>query len=196
MQRIDSLNLVRQLDSKFKRNQSVAIMRVFDELLTNAYLDHLTANATGLDNYMYLIKSRVQEVRSELNNLRQTHSTSLKSDAQIYFRQIEFQNGYFGQQLAGLKSDLSIDLNNHKSEIKDALGHFELKTVGLGHKLVLELSSLKTDMEKIKVQLTRFIVWWTIACLFGLLAIDQLDKLYKLRTIDQLDKLYKLRTKQ
>jgi hypothetical protein len=181
MQRIDSLNLVRQLDSKFKRNQSVAIMRVFDELLTNAYLDHLTANATGLDNYMYLIKSRVQEVRSELNNLRQTHSTSLKSDAQIYFRQIEFQNGYFGQQLAGLKSDLSIDLNNHKSEIKDALGHFELKTVGLGHKLVLELSSLKTDMEKIKVQLTRFIVWWTIACLFGLLAIDQLDKLYKLR---------------
>ena len=69
---------------------------------------------SDLENDSYSAKANLQEVRNELSSLRQNHSLTLKGDCDSILREIENLSGKLSENLLQLKSDISMDLNNHK----------------------------------------------------------------------------------
>ncbi|KAJ3047656.1 hypothetical protein HK097_011339 [Rhizophlyctis rosea] len=123
---------------------------------------------TDLENQTYLYKAHLQELRNELQLLRQNDSAALKSDTESIMREIENLNGKFSEMLGSLKSEIGMDINNHKTDGREVGTDTDLRIQEIHHRLVIKLSDLKTKIETMKVETTRTIVWMAVG-FFGLL---------------------------
>ena len=106
----------------------------------------------------YLYKAHLQELRNELQLLRQNDSAALKSDTESIMREIENLNGKFSEMLGSLKSEIGMDINNHKTDGREVGTDTDLRIQEIHHRLVIKLSDLKTKIETMKVETTRTIV--------------------------------------
>ncbi|KAI8905591.1 hypothetical protein EDD86DRAFT_67185 [Gorgonomyces haynaldii] len=174
----DTYKLVRQLERQgLTRGQSVSVMRTINQFLADNSVDFTSQviSKEDMENQIYLYKSHLQKVRNELQVLRQNDSANLKADAEQILREIESHGQLFTELLGSLKSDVTMEMNNNKAEYKEKQGmSIDLKTHEIQHKLVLELSTLKTEIESMKVELTSYIVWMTLGALTLLMLIDTL----------------------
>lgn len=151
----DTYKLVRNLEKQdsLTRPQAVAIMQIINAYLidhSQAYKSALVSNAL-LDNQNYLYKTYLQEIRSELANLRQDDSISLKTDVDKVFRELELLNQKFGELQNDLKTDTSMEINTRKQDYKEIGTRIELGIQEVKHKLIISMSNLKTQIEQIKV---------------------------------------------
>jgi hypothetical protein len=74
-------------------------------------------SVTDVEQETYVYKNLLQELRNELQLLRQNETASLKGEAESIGREIESLNHKLVEKVAGLKADVSMDLNNHKAEV-------------------------------------------------------------------------------
>ncbi|KAJ3104423.1 Golgi transport complex subunit 6 [Phlyctochytrium bullatum] len=158
----DTYKLVRQLERQgFSRGQSVAVMRTINALLVDSTLSvrGQMLSKTEVENEAYLYKTNLEELKNELQILRQNETGSLKAEVETIMRNLESLNQKLSERIAALKADVSMDLNNHKTEARDIGTTTDLKIQEIHHKLVIHISNLKTKMETIKMDLTRNIVW-------------------------------------
>ncbi|KAJ3188732.1 hypothetical protein HDU85_004446 [Gaertneriomyces sp. JEL0708] len=176
----DTYKLVRQLERQgFTRGQAVAIMRAINAFLVDSSLS-IRSNVlskTDLENQTYLYKAHLQELRNELQLLRQNDSAQLKADTEQIMRDIESMNAKLSELLGTLKSDISMDLNNHKSEGRELGTDTDLRIQEIHHKLIVRISDLKTRIETMKVETTRFIVWIALGTFAILMSVDWLTPL-------------------
>lgn len=106
----------------------------------------------------YLYKAHLQELRNELQLLRQNDSAQLKADTEQILRDIESMNAKFSEIIGSLKTDVSMDINNHKTDGREVGTDTDLRIQEIHHKLIVKISDLKTKIETMKVETTRFIV--------------------------------------
>ncbi|KAH6581109.1 hypothetical protein BASA61_009232 [Batrachochytrium salamandrivorans] len=159
----DTYKLVRQLELQgLTRAQAVAIMRTINAYLIDAThsVRATTLSTVELENETYLYKSQLQELRNELQLLRQNDSANLKADTEMVVRELESLHQKFADLLASLKGEVAMDLNNHKADSRELGTDTDLRIQEIHHKLVLRLSDLKTKIETMKVEMTRMIVYW------------------------------------
>ncbi|KAI8921427.1 hypothetical protein DFJ77DRAFT_449832 [Powellomyces hirtus] len=171
----DTYKLVRQLERQgFTRGQAVAIMRTINALLVDSTLSIRSGilSKTDLDNQTYLYKAHLQELRNELQLLRQNDSTQLKADTDQILRDTESMNAKFSELVGSLKTDVSMDLNNHKADGREIGTDTDLNIQEIHHKLIVRISDLKTRIETMKVETTRNIVWMALATFAILMSVD------------------------
>ncbi|KAJ3187559.1 hypothetical protein HK101_009371 [Irineochytrium annulatum] len=95
----------------------------------------------------------------QLQLLRQNETGSLKGDVDQIMRNLDNLNQKLAERIASLKADVSMDLNNHKTEARDVSATIDLKVQEVNHHLILKIADLKTKMETLKMDTTRNIVW-------------------------------------
>ncbi|KAJ3160333.1 hypothetical protein HDU86_000667 [Geranomyces michiganensis] len=127
---------------------------------------------TDLDNQTYLYKAHLQELRNELQLLRQNDSTQLKADTDQILRDTESMNAKFSEIIGSLKTDVSMDLNNHKTDGREIGTETDLNIQEIHHKLIVRISDLKTKIETMKVETTTNIVWMALATFAILMSVD------------------------
>lgn len=81
-------------------------------------------------------------------------------------------NATWVEALNSLKGEISMDMNNRKSETRESAKITDLRIQDVQHKLVIKLAELKTGMEKLKMEITKRIVWVAIASFASLMLID------------------------
>ncbi|KAI8820754.1 uncharacterized protein EV422DRAFT_567647 [Fimicolochytrium jonesii] len=171
----DTYKLVRQLERQgFTRGQAVAIMKSINAVLVDSTLSIRSGilSKTDLENQTYLYKAHLQELRNELQLLRQNDSAQLKSDTEQILRDTETMNAKFSELVGNLKSDVSMDLNNHKTDGREIGTDTDLSIQEIHHKLIVKISDLKTKIETMKVETTRFIVWIGLCTFAILMSVD------------------------
>ncbi|KAJ3103761.1 Golgi transport complex subunit 6 [Phlyctochytrium planicorne] len=154
----DTYKLVRQLERQgFSRGQSVAIMRTINALLVDSTLSvrGQMLSKTEVDNEAYLYKTNLEELKNEIQVMRQNETSTMKADVDQIMRSMENLNQKLAERVAALKADISMDINHHKTEARDIGTTTDLKIQEIHHKLVIKVSDLKTKMETIKMDLTR-----------------------------------------
>lgn len=173
---VDTYRLVRELETQVTRGQAVAIMRTLHASLQRASLQyhHRLASSQDFENQIYLYKAQLRKIRNELQFLRQNDSTNLKQDSEDIVRQVELAGHTFSEGVQSLKADISLDMNTHKNECKESNGRIESQAQQLEHRLVMQLSNIKTEIETLKVEATGNIVWMTLGCIACVMAIDKL----------------------
>ncbi|KAJ3046009.1 hypothetical protein HDV00_003757 [Rhizophlyctis rosea] len=149
-------------------------MRTINALLVDSTLSIRSniLSKTDLENQTYLYKAHLQELRNELQLLRQNDSATLKSDTESIMREIENLNQKFSEMLGSLKSEIGMDINNHKTDGREVGTDTDLRIQEIHHRLVIKLSDLKTKIETMKVETTRTIVWMAVGVFALLLSMD------------------------
>ena len=171
----DTYKLVRQLErNQLTRGQAVAVMRTINAFLVDGTLARRSAIVSSIDmeNDAYLFKAKLQDLRNELQLLRQNDSANLKADTDTIVREIDALHQKFTEIVASLKADVAMDLNNHKGDSRELESIMDLRIQEIHHKLILRLSDVKTQIEAMKVEITRNIIWMVIVMVSSLILID------------------------
>lgn len=158
---VDTYRIVRSLErTGLSRRQSVSIMLVMDNILKSHIenLNNSTLKRSELENLNYSYKSSLAKQKDELSSLRLKESAVLKSESEFLVKEISRLNSKFNELNSSLKSEINLDLNNHKSENREIGTDIHLQTSQVIHKLLVKISVLKMNMETVKVNLTRDIV--------------------------------------
>ncbi|KAJ3085069.1 hypothetical protein HK102_000349, partial [Quaeritorhiza haematococci] len=121
---------------------------------------------------MYLYKAQLQELRNELQVLRQNDNATLRTQIDSLRRDIEGLNSQFTDYLTQLKAEISMDMHNRKSESREVSQQTDLLVQDINHKLILKLSDVRTSIEAMKMSTTRSVVWVAIATFGGLTLMD------------------------
>ncbi|RKO91468.1 hypothetical protein BDK51DRAFT_32244 [Blyttiomyces helicus] len=111
-----------------------------------------------MENQTYLYKARLQELRDELQLLRQNDTVVLKTDCEIVLRDIEKLNIKLTEMISALKSEIGIEVNSHKTDGRETRNEMDLGIQEIHHRLIVKISDLKTRIESMKIESTRYVI--------------------------------------
>jgi hypothetical protein len=129
-----------------------------------------------LENQNFVHGSRLEDVKLEISSLRQNETQNTKQEVELLARELDALQTQLVERVVGLKSDMSLELNQHKSDTKEVAKSIDLGIQQVQHKLVIKLADMKTLIETMKVELTTDIVWMTVLTMGGILAFDWMLK--------------------
>jgi hypothetical protein len=129
-----------------------------------------------LENQNFVHGSRLEDVKMEISSLRQNETQNTKQEVELLTRELDALQTQLVERVVGLKSDMSLELNQHKSDTKELAKSIDLGIQQVQHKLVIKLADMKTLIETMKVELTTDIVWMTVLTMGGILAFDWMLK--------------------
>jgi hypothetical protein len=169
----DTYKLVRHLERQgFSRGQSVALMRTMNAFLVDSTLSYRQQllQRQETENQELSQNKALGDVKTELSRVCQ--NDSIKLDSEWLAREISQMEHTMMDKIISLKSDISLEMNQLKTDTKDEMKQSEMEIQQLQHKLVIKFADLKTLVETVKVELTTEIVWMTVATMGGLLLFD------------------------
>ena len=82
----------------------------------------------------------------------------LKSEFEEILREIDSLNSRFTEHVASLKSEITIELNNRKSEMREQSKRIDLLVQEINHDMVVKMSDVRTNIEAMKMGITQNIV--------------------------------------
>ncbi|KAJ3368528.1 Ubiquitin-conjugating enzyme 13 [Allomyces arbusculus] len=144
----------------FTRAQAVCIMRVMNAMLadTIAQANRDMISKTDAENEIYLTKAALSELATELKMLRQNDHATLKSEIESIARDLDTLSQRSRDDISTIKSDITIDLNNRKSEMREEAKVRSMKIQEVNNKLTVLCSDLRTDIETMKFQSTKDVI--------------------------------------
>ncbi|KNE55951.1 hypothetical protein AMAG_01803 [Allomyces macrogynus ATCC 38327] len=144
----------------FTRAQAVCIMRVMNAMLadTIAQANRDMISKTDAENEIYLTKAALSELATELKMLRQNDHATLKSEIESIARDLDTLSQRSRDDISTIKSDITIDLNNRKSEMREEGKVRSMKIQEVNNKLTVLCSDLRTDIETMKFQSTKDVI--------------------------------------
>ncbi|KAI9173016.1 hypothetical protein H9P43_007147 [Blastocladiella emersonii ATCC 22665] len=169
--RFDTYRMVTYLESRgFTRGQAVIVMRTMNELLADAV--HRAygemVSRTDVENETYLTKAALAELGTELKMLRQNDHAALQSEIDAIARDLEVLQQRGRDDIATIKSDITIDLNNRKSEIREEGKVMDMRIQEVNNKLTVLCSDIKTEIESMKFDATKDVM---VRLFFGALVL-------------------------
>jgi phage-related minor tail protein len=93
----------------------------------------------------------------------------LKSDFEEILREIDSLNQKFTEHVAALKSEITIELNNRKSEMREQSKRIDLLVQEINHDMVVKMSDVRTNIEAMKMGITQNIVCKLFILILGVL---------------------------
>ncbi|EJD53832.1 hypothetical protein AURDEDRAFT_180232 [Auricularia subglabra TFB-10046 SS5] len=147
----------------------VALRGVFTEPVarslmkaTRALLVHRTdrlnaemLNRKDLDNQAYLFRAALSELRTEMSMRTRNEFATIQSTTAQLRRETEALDGRMKEDVATLKNDLQLDIDNRKHDARAELKSFEMAIEDLGNKAQIALSDIRTVIEQAKWHNTR-----------------------------------------
>lgn len=174
---IDTYKIVRSLErNSFTREQSVAIMRVLDELLleTSAGIRRQSVSRPELENSVYKFRSRLHDLREELQLARTGATSELRNEIAALASEISQSEHKLNEAMAQLKFELSVEHSNRKAEEAEQGKALEGKTLDLQQQLAVHLADLRTTSETMKMESTRKLAVYVLLGVVATVGLDQL----------------------
>ncbi|KAJ2880015.1 hypothetical protein IWW38_006021, partial [Coemansia aciculifera] len=106
---------------------------------------------SDLENDAYLFRAALQELRMEMQMTRKNDQSILESQAAAVHREIESLAQRTNDQIANLRSDIEIEMNNHKHETSHEMKGMDMELHELATKYQMLMGEMKTDIEAIKL---------------------------------------------
>ncbi|KAJ1561969.1 hypothetical protein HK405_001341 [Cladochytrium tenue] len=135
-------------------------MRVINSLLVESAFElrRQALTTAEVENERLLYNNYLEDLKKELAATRQNEASDLQAELEGIGRDIEELSQRLEENLAALKADVATDLNNLKTESRDIGAKMDLRIQDINHKLVVELSTLKTRAETLKMDIIRQVV--------------------------------------
>ncbi|KIK65338.1 hypothetical protein GYMLUDRAFT_347494 [Collybiopsis luxurians FD-317 M1] len=103
-----------------------------------------------LDNQAYLFRAALSELRSEITLTTKNDSAAVQSATTAIRREVDRIDVNMKEQIATLKHEIQIDLDNRKNEVKDEFTRKDIAIEELLNKSIVAVSDLRTDVEEVK----------------------------------------------
>ncbi|GAA94279.1 uncharacterized protein L969DRAFT_55244 [Mixia osmundae IAM 14324] len=139
------------------RGEAEEVMRATRALLTMSE-KQAAQNLVGrsdLENEAYLFSAALSELRTEVQVKARNDGISLRSMGNQVQRETDSLNQKLGEDIAGLKNEIQLDINARKEEASVDQKSLELKIIDLSNKFTVLLGDVRTDLEARKWLLTR-----------------------------------------
>ncbi|KAF8761444.1 hypothetical protein RHS01_01097 [Rhizoctonia solani] len=104
-----------------------------------------------LDNQAYLFRAALSELRTELTMRTRSEFAALRTASNALRREVDALNGKMKEDIATLKHDIDMDINNRKNETRaDAKVNEIAIEQELNHRATIKISDLRTEIEQAK----------------------------------------------
>ncbi|KAJ2451793.1 hypothetical protein EV183_003389 [Coemansia sp. RSA 2336] len=175
--------VTRLVAAGFTRQQATLLMILVKHKVYES-MERLKSNMltkSDLENDAYLFRAALQELRTETQMIRKNDQAILESQSAAIDRDIESLAQRLTDEIANLRSDIEIELNNHKHDSIHEMKSLDMELHGLASKYQVVLGEMKTDIETIKLESIRRGLLAAVITTLALLAIiwgpELLDKL-------------------
>ncbi|KAI8353879.1 hypothetical protein B0O80DRAFT_386513 [Mortierella sp. GBAus27b] len=141
----------------FERGQAEGIMRAIKAFIrqhTNRIRKNML-NKGDLENETYLFKAALTELRTELQILRKNDAAALAIKSEIISREIDSLNQKLREDIANVKSDIAIDMNSRKSDVREEQKALEIRIHSISNHYMAQLGDMRTKMEAAKWETIR-----------------------------------------
>ncbi|KAJ2828330.1 hypothetical protein GGI24_002420, partial [Coemansia furcata] len=150
----DTLEMVERLrGSGLTGAQAAAITAVVRRRIhvDLARVQSLMLTKSDLENDAYLFRAALAELRVEMQMTRKSEQSLLESQAAGISREIESLFQRTNDQIANLRSDIEIEMNNHKHDTRLAMKGMDMELHELATKYQMRMGEMKTDIEAVKL---------------------------------------------
>ncbi|KAJ2314194.1 hypothetical protein IWW54_001049, partial [Coemansia sp. RSA 2705] len=147
----------RLVDVGFTRDQATVIMTLVKYKVYET-IERLRANMltkSDLENDAYLFRAALQELRTETQMIRKNDQAILESQAAAIHRDIESLAQRLTDEIANLRSDIQIELNNHKHDTSHKMKNLDMELHTLASRYQVVMGEMKTDIETIRLESIR-----------------------------------------
>ncbi|KAJ2857724.1 hypothetical protein J3B02_000790 [Coemansia erecta] len=145
------------IDCGFSREQATSMMiLVRNQVYMN--MSRVTTSMlsrSDLENDAYLFRSALQELRTETQVIRKNDQAILESQAAAISRDIDSLAQKINDEIANLKSDIEIELNNRRHETNHEMKSLDMELHDLASKYQVVVGEMKTGIEAIKLESIR-----------------------------------------
>ncbi|OZJ02195.1 hypothetical protein BZG36_04757 [Bifiguratus adelaidae] len=107
---------------------------------------------SDLDNETYLFKAALSELRTEIQILRRNDTVLLQTNLASINRDVEALSQKLREDVANMKSDIQLDMNNRKHEVREEEQRIERRIQELGAKTTIALGDVRTDLEGMRLE--------------------------------------------
>lgn len=110
---------------------------------------------SDLENETYLFKAALTELRTELQILRKNDAAALAIKSEIIAREIDSLNQKLREDIANVKSDIAIDMNSRRSDVREEQKALEIRIQSMSNHSMAQLGDMRTKMEAAKWETAR-----------------------------------------
>ncbi len=164
---MNSFSIFKSLSLLFPKKTSLTVTQMFKDLISmkNNHLKEilLSKGRFECDNILY--KSNLTELRNDLRTVKQTEHTSLQQSSSDIQNSLSTISDELKEQMTQLKSDMQIEMENKKNEMREELTVLETKSQEVNNKLGVVSSDVKTEIERMKLDVTSSIIFRTAIAL-------------------------------
>ncbi|KAH7100645.1 hypothetical protein BKA62DRAFT_658317, partial [Auriculariales sp. MPI-PUGE-AT-0066] len=107
-------------------------------------------NRKDQDNQAYLFRAALSELRTEMTMRTRNEFAALQTTTSQLRREADSLEGKMKEDVATLKNDLQMDIDNRKHDSRADLTTFEMAIEDLANKMQIKLSDIRTVIEKAK----------------------------------------------
>ncbi|KAJ2869362.1 hypothetical protein GGI22_000314, partial [Coemansia erecta] len=154
----NTYRLVRLLiEAGYSGGQAKTIMLLFKHQVYET-VERVKANMltkSDLENDAYLFRAALQELRTETQMIRKNDQAILESQLAGIDREIESLAQKINDDIANVRSDIEIEMNNHKHDTSHAMKSLDMKLHELSSKYQFVVGEMKTDVEAIRLESIR-----------------------------------------
>ncbi|KAJ1856696.1 hypothetical protein GGH12_002883 [Coemansia sp. RSA 1822] len=167
-------SLVRQLTDVGFSNEQATLLMTLVKYKVYESMEQLKASMltkSDLENDAYLFRAALQELRTETQMIRKNDQAILESRAAAINRDIESLAQRLTDEVANLRSDIEIEINNHKHDSIHEMKSLDMELHRLASNYQIVLGEMKTDIETIKLESIRRGLLAAVVTTMALLAI-------------------------
>ena len=144
--------------SGFTEGQAEVIMRAMRDILTHN-LDECkeeSISQSGVDNEAYLFEAAASELRTDVQQLRETQAAEYSSNLARLQRDVEIAQQELNESLTMMKSGIDIELNERKNITRHEASLVDMKLQELNNRISIDIvSDIKSEIEALRWQTTR-----------------------------------------
>ncbi|KAJ2556456.1 hypothetical protein EV175_001988 [Coemansia sp. RSA 1933] len=154
----NTYRLVRRLmEAGYSSDQAKTILSLFKHQVYES-VERVKANMltkSDLENDAYLFRAALQELRTETQMIRKNDQAILESQLAAIDREIESLAQKINDDVSNVRSDIEIEMNNHKHDTNHAMKSLDMELHKLSSKYQFVVGEMKTDVEAIRLESIR-----------------------------------------
>ncbi|KAJ2563374.1 hypothetical protein IW140_006134, partial [Coemansia sp. RSA 1813] len=149
--------VLRLVEAGYTREQAKTIMALFKHRVHET-VEEVKANMltkSDLENDAYLFRAALQELRTETQMIRKNDQAILESQLAAIDREIESLAQKINDEISNVRSDIEIEMNNHKHDTNHAMKSLDMKLHELSSKYQFVVGEMRTDVEANRLESIR-----------------------------------------
>lgn len=89
-------------------------------------------------------------MRIEVQTMRRNNVQTLQAEGSAVSREVESLQQKLQEDIATMKNDVTLEVNNRKNEAREELKHIDMKIQELNNRITVSLGDVRTNLEAIR----------------------------------------------